>query len=51
MWSIFVVKLNYIVIFEKLCNSYILLKELFMICDQLAFWDPLTPGGGGGYLV
>ena len=35
MWSIFGVKLNYIVIFEKSCNSSTLLMELFMICDQL----------------
>ena len=34
MWSIFGVKLNYIVIFEKSCNSSTLLMELFMI------WDP-----------
>ena len=35
MWSIFGVKLNYITIFEKSCNSSTLLMELFMICDQL----------------
>ena len=32
MWSIFGVKLDYIVIFEKSCNSSTLLMELFMIC-------------------
>ena len=37
MWSIFGVKLNYIVIYEKLCNSSTLLMELFMICDPL-YW-------------
>ena len=31
MWSTFGVKLNYIVIFEKSCNS----STLFMICDLL----------------
>ena len=35
MWSIFGVKLNYIVIFEKSCNSSTLLMELFMICGHL----------------
>ena len=34
MWSIFGVKLNYIVIFENWCNSSTLLMELFMICGQ-----------------
>ena len=35
MWSNFGVKLNYIVILEKLCNNSTLLMELFMICGQL----------------
>ena len=35
MWSIFGVKLNYIVIFEKSGNSSTLLMELFMICDHI----------------
>ena len=35
MWTIFGVKLNYIMILEKLCNSSTLLIELFMICGQL----------------
>ena len=34
MQSIFGVKLNYIVILEKLCNSSTLLMELFMIYGQ-----------------
>ena len=36
MWSIFGVKLNDIVIFEKSCNSSTLLMELFMICGLMA---------------
>ena len=35
MWSIFGVKLNYIVIFEKSRTSSTLLMELFMICNLL----------------
>ena len=35
MWSIFGVKLNHIVIFEKSCNSSTLLIELFTICDLI----------------
>ena len=35
MWSIFGEKLNYIVIFEKSCNSSTLLMELFVICDHM----------------
>ena len=34
MWSIFGVKLNHIVIFEKSCNNSTLLMELFMICGH-----------------
>ena len=37
MWSIFGVKLNYIVIFEKSCNSSTLLMELFKICDPYSY--------------
>ena len=36
MRSIFGVKLNYIVIFEKSCNSSTLFMELFTICDLVA---------------
>ena len=39
MWSIFGVKLNYIVIFEKSCNSSTLLMELFMICGHNYSYD------------
>ena len=35
MWSIFGVKLNYIVILEKLWNNSTLLMELFMICGHI----------------
>ena len=42
MWSIFGVKLNYIVIFGKSCNSSTLLMELFMICDPLRYQKALN---------
>ena len=41
MWSIFGVKLNYIAIFEKSCNSSTLLMELFMICGHM--WPKSSP--------
>ena len=44
MWSIFDVKLNYIVIFEKSCNSSTLLMELIMICGQLQLEQLKIPG-------
>ena len=50
MWSIFGVKLNYIVIFEKSCNSSTLLMELFMICGQLhCTSNSLIPLGGESF--
>ena len=36
MWSICGVKINYIVILEKLCNNSTLLLELFMICGLMS---------------
>ena len=44
MWSIFGVKLNYVVIFEKSCNSSTLLMELLMICGQ----NPYNPNTFAG---
>ena len=35
----FGVKLDYIVILEKFCNSSTLLMELFMICGHLGYFE------------